>query len=166
MMILIFDTDALIKLNRVGMLELVLRRFECLLPEAVYKEAVLDAKGHAYVDAEEIERLVAVTGVRIMATPAAPQLPRMGIGESAAMALTPEHVGDDVVIVSDDKRFISHLASERRLFFDVPALVAHMARERLITFARAKDVLARLRPYSSKASISVALDALGEEENP
>lgn len=163
-MILLFDTDALIKLNRVGILQLVFKAFECIIPEAVYKEAVIDAKGRAYWDAEEIERIVALSGVRIVTTSGRVQEPRMGIGESAVLSLASESPLDDVVIISDDKRFLSRLAVEGRLFFDTPTIVAHMARQNVITYEHAKDLLARLRPYSSRASISVALDALEKEE--
>jgi hypothetical protein len=72
-MALFLDADSLIKLNRVGVLELVARVFECIIPEAVYLEAVVNARARGYADAEAIDRTVQELISLI------PQLTRVGI---------------------------------------------------------------------------------------
>jgi hypothetical protein len=57
-MALVLDTDSLIKLNRVGVLEIVARAFECMIPRAVYQEAVVNARAKVYADAEAIDKAV------------------------------------------------------------------------------------------------------------
>ena len=57
-MALILDADSLIKLNRVGVLEIVARAFECMIPRAVYQEAVVNARAKGYADAETIDAAI------------------------------------------------------------------------------------------------------------
>ena len=51
---LIFDADGLIKLNRSGVLELVTRNYESLVPTAVFNEAVVRGALRGHEDAAAI----------------------------------------------------------------------------------------------------------------
>jgi predicted nucleic acid-binding protein len=88
-MALILDADSLIKLNRVGALELAARAFECIIREAVYQEAVVNARARGYTNAESIDSII--KGL-IQIQHAAPVEASMtsqalGVGESEVLAL-------------------------------------------------------------------------------
>src|SRR5690606_42143555 len=51
------SADAIIKLNRAGVLRTLVTKFECTLPEAVYQEAVVAGKERLYPDAVAIEEI-------------------------------------------------------------------------------------------------------------
>jgi hypothetical protein len=105
---LILDADSLIKLNRVGILEWVARAFECVIPLAVYQEAVVNARAKGHADAESIDRIVKELmhiHDRVQAEPSTTFRP-LGLGEREVLAIAVQSHGY-AVIVSDDLDFLN-----------------------------------------------------------
>ncbi|MBE8539949.1 hypothetical protein [Geoglobus acetivorans] len=52
---LVFDSDALIKLTKAGLKELIVTNLDIAIPKRVYEETVKIPRGRRFPDAEEIE---------------------------------------------------------------------------------------------------------------
>ncbi|MYC28634.1 MAG: hypothetical protein F4X65_00880 [Chloroflexi bacterium] len=107
-MTLILDADALIKLNRIGALDLVASNSECIIPGAVYQEAVADARVAGYLDSDAID-LVVRRHIRVETTSDLEQVGvpnHFGAGEKQVLALAMRDPQESVV-VSDDQVFVN-----------------------------------------------------------
>jgi predicted nucleic acid-binding protein len=157
-MILLLDADALIKLNRAGILGLVAEVFECIIPDEVYQEVVIKGKQSGHTDAEEIERLIE-SGIEVK--PPAPVREvesRLDRGESAVLALASQQGSQ--VIISDDRQFVNFL-SRSGIPHPVPAaLIVVMVQQHLMTKSEAREALEQLRPSVREISYREALQEL------
>jgi hypothetical protein len=160
-MLIIFDADALIKLNRVGILERVAQSFQCVIPQQVYEEAVVKGREWGYADAEEIDRIVKES-MSVMQ----PQIEERtelepGAGERATLALASELEGKPIII-SDDTPFLRHLTRQGVLSATPAALIVNMAERDIVQEQAARRLLEDLRPYTRAATIDQALRDLEE----
>jgi hypothetical protein len=149
---LLLDTDALIKLNRAGILDVVLNKTECAIHRAVFEEAVTNAKARGKLDAEAIE--AALAGRCEVMDVAVPE--RLGLGRGEAGLLALAETGRGGLLVSDDERFQAILRSRQMAFINCAGLVARLAEERILTVDDASITLYALRPYISSASFEFA----------
>lgn len=146
---LLLDADGLIKLHRAGVLNLVAEAFTCTVPEAVFHEVVTRGKERLHQDAEEIERIISEV-VEVARTEQEQAEPGLGAGEMAVLVLSVQ--GQDAIVVSDDRRFLS-LLSARGLPFLTPAdLLAVLANQKALTRAEAREALEQLRPMIRAAA--------------
>ena len=106
-MALILDADSLIKLNRVGALGVVSGAFECVIPEAVYQEAVVNAKARGYADAETTDGIIRELITIVVANPLdSLDISRnIGPGETEVLALA-QQGNETAFVVSDDEDFL------------------------------------------------------------
>jgi hypothetical protein len=149
---LLLDADALIKLNRAGVLAIVLAATRCVVPQQVFQEAVINAKAKGHSDAELIEE--ALRGrCEVMDVVITERL-SLGRGETALLALAATRVSG--LVVSDDERFQAVLQSRQIPFVNCARLVAQLAEERLLSRAAASGALQALRPYISAGSFAFA----------
>lgn len=160
---LILDADGLIKLERAGLLAQVAQTFSCVIPDAVYDEAVTQGKAKMYPDAEAIEEVVRqFISVKSQRQPHQHPLDeaslRLGAGEKAVLTLYFQE--QEGVIVSDDRSFLSLLSRHDIPFLVPAALIVVMVRQGKLSFEAAKLALNRLRPWIREAVYRLATQDL------
>jgi hypothetical protein len=162
-MVLALDSDALIKLNRGGVLEQVARVYRCAIPEAVYHEVVTQGKARGYSDVDAIERVVQEL-MDVHPTGLGPRLEAgLGAGENAILALM--HTSLDMVIVSDDARFLGWLKQHSHRQAIIPAdLVVVLAHQEHLTRDEAREALERMRPTIPQTIYHQAMQDLEARE--
>ncbi len=167
---LVLDADALIKLNRAGALDRVAQVYECVIPIAVYKEAVEDALG-AYPDAAEIRYIVKK---RIEVVSAEPfegfETPSaFGPGEIGILILvTPRPtvpiIGVGATVVTDDVRVLRYLAALGVNFMVPSSVIVTMRRQDFLSHEETVSILESLRPAISSNEYLIAIRALEQVE--
>lgn len=157
---LLFDADGLIKLNRAGVLRNACSAFTCLVPEAVYEEVVTQGKVRLYEDAEEIEQLLSGT-VEVMRADVPNSELTLGRGEQAVLAVAIQE--QDVVVVSDDRRFLSLLTAREIPFLTPADLLVVMVRRGVILRNLAQLALERLRPLIRTSAYWETKEVLAEK---
>ncbi len=162
---LLLDADGLIKLFRAGVLAATARAYACLVPEAVYDEAVTEGKARHHPDAEFIEQIVreameVKTNPGLVRQALEAEEARLGPGERAVLELYSRTEGD--IVVSDDRYFLGLLA-RRTIPFVVPAaLIVLMVRNGALEREEAKAALERLRPSTRESVYREAIQHLAE----
>ncbi len=163
---LILDADGLIKLHRASILEEVAQRFQCIIPNAVYDEVVTKGKEHGYVDAEDIDRIIA-SEIAVQQVPPGEELEQLGLGngETEALALATQ-LGSEAIVVTDDRQFLGMLIGLRIPFLVPAAILTTMAQEGFINRLEASEALERMRPIIPRTQYQLALqdlEALGAQ---
>ena len=165
-MALILDADSLIKLNRVGALDLVARAFECVIPTAVYQEAVVNARARGYPDAESIDNIVRELIPVQEVTPSEPSttFTPFGPGEGEVLALATQGHGESI-IVSDDLVFLNAVRRTGIRYVTPIALIPRLARIEAISVDGARELLERSRRLTNERNYLAALADLEVYEN-
>ena len=164
---LLFDADALIKLQRSDILEHVARTFDCIIPEAVYHEVVTRGRLFNHSDAEAIDRIIQ-SGMVVqppmgVATPDIAESIGVDAGEKDVLGLfysSPAEV--ETIIISDDRRFLALL---HRL--EIPALIPAdfivlMARQGFLVQREARNALEQIRASIRETAYRQVLKELEE----
>ena len=164
-MILVLDADALIKLNRLGMLAKAATVFRCLISEEVYRESVLEARIHGYPDAEDLAAVIA-THLQVLNPPQMePPEPGLGPGETSAFALAITLPGSTPhAIVSDDRQFLRFLLREEVPLLTSISVILLMVESGVVTFQDGRRALILLRPYIREADYARALLDIEQRE--
>jgi rRNA-processing protein FCF1 len=158
-MLVVFDADALIKLNRIGILEQVAQSFQCVIPQQVYEEAVVKGRERGYADAEEIDRIVS-KAISVGWSPVEVGAGlQSGAGERAALALANE-LGRQSIIISDDTPFLRQLKNQGVLNATPAALIVNMVERDVIPNRVAARLVEALRPHTRATTIDQALQDL------
>ena len=141
-MALILDADSLIKLNRVGALELVAGAFECVIPEAVYHEAVVNARARGYPDAETIDGIIRELILVLVVDPVELSYvsTNIGPGEREALALARQG-GETAIIVSDDADFVRYIRRKQISHVTPIGLIPRLVQEAVIDMAQAGELI-------------------------
>ena len=141
--LLLLDSDALIKLNRAGVLVQVVGSFSCVIPMAVYEEVVTAGRAHRYPDADAIEAALAnfeiVPGNATFGAGLG-----LGAGERAILDLLTRM--QDAIVVSDDRRFLSVLSLEGAPFLTPADVLVVMNGTGVLSGPKARNGLELLRP--------------------
>lgn len=155
---LIIDADAAIKLYRSGILAVVVGAFHCEIPEAVYNEVVTQGKRRLYQDAEAIESIIAGK-VTIVATSGTIKSEMgLGAGESGILEVLQEK--PELIVVSDDRRFLTVLLKMKAGFITPADALVLLAGRNIITGSEAGKALERLRPLIRSAAYYETRDYL------
>lgn len=151
------DVDGLIKLRKAGLLKLFSKTYKCLIPQAVYYEAVIKGKEELYEDAFRIEEVVE-KGIEKRKAEESEQVKdvlqygdpsSLGRGERETLHLFWKEKAD--AIVSDDRTFFNLLdryneETGKEVPFLTPANVIVMLKERdLFTKKKAKETLNKIK---------------------
>ena len=116
---LILDSDALIKLTHSEIINKLCSVFNCIVTDAIKKEAVEEGKKRFYTDADIIEELIRNKLLKIKNPKKLVKLEEeFGEGELSVLGLY-KNVKNHI-IVSDDQAFIRYLEREN-IDFLVPA---------------------------------------------
>jgi rRNA-processing protein FCF1 len=145
---IVIDSDALIKLTKSGAKELITEYFDVAIPERVYEETVTEAEG--YPDAKEIKRNIEAK--RIVAKEAQ----REEKGEMAVLDLFKR--GDYDLLVSDDRRFLKHLAANGIPYLTPPFLIVNLLHKRKISKKCAENYIDNLKMYISEEEYLTAIE--------
>jgi len=139
-------------------LEIVARAFECMIPRAVYQEAVVNARAKGYADAEAIDKAVnALMQIRDVASAELSTIPKgLGSGESEAPSLAIQQ-GEDSVIVSDDLVFLNAVQQREIRYLTPIELLPWLARSAIISVGRARELIESFRPLTNERNYLAAL---------
>lgn len=146
----VLDSDGLIKLAKSGILDVVVKAWECLIPRAVYAETVERGIQAAYPDALAIRDQLHPSMVRPRvrhprATILLKQKRGLGQGEQEALRLFFAVQAD--ALVSDDAAFIT-LVDQADLRYLPPALVlVQLAHQGQLALQSAQEGLEQMRPF-------------------
>ncbi|HEU0021749.1 MAG TPA: hypothetical protein VFR55_08770 [Dehalococcoidia bacterium] len=156
------DADALIKLNHAGILVRVADQLECVIPEAVYTEAVTKGIAAGHADARNIKDIIDLyVEIRQPGTETARMstiMPPLGAGETAVFDLS--LAVTDALIVSDDIQFLNFLKISGRPAITPTVLIVTMVRQGFISPAHAAQSLAKMRPLISQIAYQRAMNEL------
>jgi hypothetical protein len=144
------DAYATIKLHRSGVLASVVKAFQCEMPRAVYEEVVTHGKRKLHQDAEAIEAIVA-GAIKIIETSQVHK-PELNLGAGELGVLEALHQEADLIVVSDDRRFLSVLMQQGAQFLTPVDILVLLARQDVITGTEAREALELLRPMVREAA--------------
>lgn len=149
---IILDSDGLIKLQKAGLLELLASRCDCIIPEAVYKESVVEGKKGLYEDAFLIEEIVHEKIDRIEIDKPTDEMEEidkdkirsLGEGEKEVFRLYVQEEAD--AVVSDDRAFLNMLDRSENIEYFTPCNVIQiMYRKEIITKKEALTCMDKIK---------------------
>jgi predicted nucleic acid-binding protein len=114
MVIFILDADALIKLVKADALEQFAKHAECIVPQAVFDEAVTAGKQRLYPDAFTIDTIITEHMKTQSVSPLSNPHSSLGRGEHACLTLH-KNMEKNTVLVSDDTAFRHRLRKTNTL---------------------------------------------------
>jgi rRNA-processing protein FCF1 len=145
---IVIDSDALIKLTKSGAKELITECFNVVIPERVYEETVTEAEG--YPDAKEIERNIEAKRIEIK------EASQEEKGEMAVLDLYKR--GDYDLLISDDCRFLRHLAVDGIPYLTPSFLIVYLLHKRKISKEYAENYIDNLKMYISEEEYLTAIE--------
>jgi hypothetical protein len=146
---LVCDADGLIKLQKAGLLALLVQHAEVLIGPEVFREAVTEGTARGYPDAAALAQVLHAHRI----PPAPPRHPyavqvlqgtRLGPGETETLHLYLQARGD--AIVSDDRAFVTLLLTHQIPVLPPAAVVVALCDWGVVSVAHARQALERLRP--------------------
>lgn len=154
---LLLDTDAIIKLAKAGVLEVLTEHTKCAVPMQVNQE-LLKGKERLYEDAAVVEELARQRKLRILSRTGEKRLD-LGMGESALLQLWEDQGAD--AIISDDRKFLS-VPEERGVPFIIPTdVIALLFLKGWMTKDEAIIALERIRPWTREMNYDKARTMIG-----
>ena len=158
----ILDADSLIKLNFAEGLEVAAANRECVIPGAVYEEAVIRARRLGKPDADAIDavilRYVEVVQVRTL-DPSVIERP-IGFGDDQVFTMGKRRWLMDL-IVTDDRRLANRVVREIGRLFGPPIdFFPMLAALGLITIPQARGFIVKLRPRTPSRYYQRAVSAM------
>src|SRR3989338_29890 len=114
----IIDSDALIKLTKSGLLEIICNHYNCIITAEVKNESVEEGRKRLYKDALQIEQVINKKLIKVKEPKSRGKIKNLGKGEASAFEMYFEE--KNCLIVTDDSAFIKHL-EENDVKFCVPA---------------------------------------------
>ncbi len=114
-----FDSDALIKLAKAGVLEDICRNYSCSITNEVKNESVNEGKKRLHEDALKIEDFINKGLLKVIDLKISKQIKEnLGKGEISVLRLYFQEKNS--IVVTDDSAFIKHM-NEDGIRFAVPA---------------------------------------------
>lgn len=156
---LISDADAIIKLNRAGILADVLRFHDCVVPSVVYDEVA--GEENAYADAAGIGEVLRATATITPVTIPFDSSMSLGLGEQGILSILGRFPA--TIIVSDDRQFLSAIASLGVSTLTPAGVLVSMVQSSEIRLPRAYEALNQLRPVIRKQIYDAVRDLLDAE---
>ena len=138
---------------------------ECIIPDAVYQEAVVNARVAGYLDSDAID-LVVRRHIQVEFTTDFEQMDvpsHFGAGEKQVLALAMRDPQESVV-VSDDQVFVNLVRQLEVRFISPIELFPMLLREGAISISRARQFIGRFRTHTSERNYFAALSSLREME--
>ena len=145
---IVMDSDALIKLTKSGAKGLITENFDVTIPDRVYEETVTQAA--AYPDSQEIDRNVEAGRIEVKKTSATER------GEMAVLNLFKR--GGYDLLVSDDNRFLKHLAADGIPYLTPPFLIIYLLHKKILSRLYAEKYIDNLKMYISEDEYLIAIE--------
>lgn len=144
---LLFDSDALIKLAKIQLLDIAALNLEIAITEEVYAETVEEGKKNIYPDAEKIEGLIDNGIIKVIKrsnykTNKQPER-NLGKGEVSIYQARKKNY----LIVTDDLSFTLYLQNEEISCISSAHLLPVCIRKKFLKIEEAYEYLERLRPF-------------------
>lgn len=164
----VLDADALIKLGKAGVLEVLLDAHEVLIPTAVYEEAVVAGKQEMYEDAFVLEEILKGGRARVVprkgggGTAADVARGSLGRGERDAFALYRLERAD--AALSDDRVFLGFLEENGVPYLTSTAVIVGLASSGKLPLDEAFRGLEKLKGHVSSTVYDSAKKTLEEEK--
>jgi len=141
---LLLDADALIKLNRAGVLDTIARTFACVVPHEVYREAVVEGISKGYPDAYSLKAII--DGQMTAARPVAAAPDDSGARGGGDRAILSHYgLNPDYVVVSDDRGLLGALTRSGAAPVTPAALIVESSRMGRVSVSEARQALRRIR---------------------
>ncbi len=161
------DTDALVKLAKSSVKEMVTGEFETILPEAVRVEAVDEGKSGRHADALLIEDNIDRERLHVEhATRGSPferAIVDLELSGGEADLLRLYGGGKVDAVISDDRWFLNRLQDLRVPAAPPAMLLVRLARRDRISKTEALLALEKLSPFISEGEHAAARHALGAD---
>jgi hypothetical protein len=160
-MIVLLDADALIKLNLAGILAVVAEKQKCVIPQAVYHEAVTNGIAAGYDDAQVIGSIVddlVDDLIEVIPTIATTPSATLGRGEMAVYTLST--LEQDSLIISDDTRFLTMLKAMGRPGTTPAQFLVMLAGQGFLATEESKQALNNMRPAIRPSAYQRAIQDL------
>jgi hypothetical protein len=122
----------------------VVQEFSCATTEAVFDEVVTKGKARLHQDAEEIADIISGPVELLPIEEHTEAELGLGAGESSILSLLSRE--QDVLVVSDDRRFLSVLSARKVSFLTPADVILVLAMRYVLTQVEAEEALERLRP--------------------
>jgi hypothetical protein len=167
---LLLDADGLIRLHRAGVLTGALSTFIAVVPQAVYDEVVARGKARLHGDAEAIEDALRKSSAEI-GPKGDPEVPVAGLGAGELAILGLLATERDLVVVSDDRRFLAVLRDRGHRFLTPTDVLLLLWQRGALTQSEASQVLDRLRPsirtpayWEARQDIERGVESNGQDQ--
>lgn len=147
---LLLDSDALIKISKIGLLEMVSKEFEVLITEDIYEEAVQEGKKRFYEDANKIESLVNNGKIKILKRThyIKSKKPKQNFGRGELSVY--QAYKKDKIILTDDLSFTSYIKKEGIKSISSANIIIILTKKGRLNKSEAYDSLEKLRPLIRK----------------
>jgi predicted nucleic acid-binding protein len=161
----IMDTDALIKIVKVSLKELIVSNVSIHIADGVREESVDEGKAKGYPDAILIEQNLQAGKINVVKTrenkgnEIVTKDLRLRGGEADSLKLFRQGKFDS--IVSDDQKFLDLIDSLGIPFLTSSALLLYLYKKGIISGEDARKSMEKLRPMISNEEYFTAMDAIG-----
>lgn len=160
------DTDALVKITKASVKELMASSFQLVLPPRVKLEAVDEGKRHGYPDALQIEENLGQGKLRLEKTRKSRGkegvLRALGLQGGEADALRLLQAGRADIVLSDDGKFLRRLDALGVPYATPAALLVALVETGKLEPRTALAQLEKLAPYVSEQEYREARRAIQE----
>jgi predicted nucleic acid-binding protein len=161
---LLFDSDALIKASKTGLLDFIVQEFKVIITEEVYEESVIEGQKRLYEDAEKIEEFVKSGKIKVarQAEYNKRKKPEQNFGKGEASVF--QYYGKGSIIVTDDLSFVRYVQKENIRNLSSAHLIRVLVQKNKLTKAEAYNCLDKLRPFIRKEIYNLVKKDIGGEK--
>ena len=159
------DTDALIKIVKVSLKELIVSNVSIHIADGVREESVDEGKAKGYPDAILIEQNLQAGKIKVVKTrenkgnEIVTKDLRLRGGEADSLKLFRQGKFDS--IVSDDQKFLDLMDGLGIPFLTSSALLLYLYKKGIISREDARKNMEKLRPMISNEEYFTAMDVIG-----
>lgn len=158
----LMDTDALIKLAKSSLKELIVSNISVAIPASVSNESVREGKAKGYSDALLIEKNIRDGKINVVKAKKkeAKMLKGLQLHSGEADCLHIFAQGSYDTVVSDDRKFLDIIDTIGIPFLTPSALVVYLYKSGKISISAANECLEKLRAMISREEYHSAKDGL------
>lgn len=149
--IVVSDASTLILLQKIDLLDMLVKNFDFIIPEEIYKEAVLKGKDKKFSDSYQIEDKTNKNLIRIKKVKDRNKINKImnefgtAEGETEAIVLFLELKAD--ILATDDHKSINVCKAHKIPFMTALTFVVDACIKKSITTNEAKKMIEKLRLY-------------------
>lgn len=162
------DSDALIKITKSSVKEMVLSNISTDIPKKVEQETVDDGKKSGHPDAVVIERNIQAGKIKVRETRSSDVSERIiaslniSGGESDSLRLFSNNRGNYDCIITDDQKFIDLIDGLEIPFLTPSALLVYLVNQKRVSPDQALQYLDKMKPMISKEEYILTKEELSK----